>query len=117
MKDGKTAKPTSYSEVGVEKLVMWLGVDFKYEEDKILAYGVIDGEPIVGNQIYLKLLGQEFIENFVVSQRTFRKEEYRRMMAKMFGMKLQEIGKMIERQAEFGKPSKMVVNGKEIITF
>lgn len=95
--------------------VMWLGVDFKYEEDKILAYDVL-GEPITGNQIYLKILGQEFVENFEVLKRE-KDEIYRREMAFMFGKKLQEIGNNISNQAKYGKPTEIVINDKKIISF
>jgi hypothetical protein len=72
-----------------------LKVEFKCREN-------VDSHLGIHDEIYLKILGQEFIEHFSVDKHSILK--YDRERARLFGMKLQEIGLQIQRQAEKGKP-------------
>ena len=95
-----------------------LELEFNYEEDIFIMNNLIDGTPIKANEIYFKILGQEFIEYFDIHRRDHNKGyETKRSYAKMFGKKLHEIGRMIELQATHGKPNEVVINGKKIISF
>lgn len=68
------------------------------------------GEP---DRISLEILGQVFVESFQPDKNYVKyvgTPEWNRVRAKFFGRKLQEIGLMIQNQAEKGKPESILVN-------
>lgn len=63
-------------------------------------------------KISVEVLGQEFSELFAVNKGLVDKigtYEFDRERARLLGMKLQEIGLMIQAQAEKGKPQDILV--------
>lgn len=88
-----------------------LDIGFKYRDREIIGTHC-DGTPIEASTIKVIVLGQIFKEAFEMSGREFvaNKDALDRGKAKLFGMKLQEIALQIQRQAEVGKPRKIVIN-------
>ena len=81
-----------------------LNVKFKFTEDKRTDFGEVD-------EISLWILGQEFREWIEVDRHS--KLDRNRERARLFGMKLQEIGLNIQRQADKGKTMDIIMpNGK-----
>ena len=81
-----------------------LNIKFKFTENKRFDFGEAD-------EIELWILGQEFTEIFGVDRHS--KFDRDRERARLFGMKLQEMGLNIQRQAEKGKTMDIVLpNGK-----
>ena len=75
-----------------------LNVKFQFIENKFYDDNV--------NEIKLEILGQEFIEKFYVDKKFANRigePAWDRERARLFGMKLHEIGLMIQLQAEKGK--------------
>lgn len=85
-------------------------VRFNYIEDELIGE-TNEGTPMYANQISLSVLGQDFVGIFEVVGNDERKK------AKLFGMKLQELGKYIERQASHGTPCTIWVGEKEVRSF
>ena len=78
--------------------------------------GEPSGLPFDQHNILAEVNGQIFRESFVVT--TLMKEHNYREEALLFGMKLQEIGKMIQRQATKGEASMTTCSdGTTHITF
>ena len=97
---------------------MKLDIEFRFTEQKRIDFGVVD-------EVSVKILGQEFRELYQVDKRfadKIGKPEWDRERARLFGMKLQEIGLGIQRQAEKGKPDRWIYmegtsNEREIVSF
>ena len=76
-----------------------MDVNFKFTENKRFEFGEAD-------EISLEILGQEFKEIFQIDKRSIL--GYDRERARLFGMRLQEIGLMIQTQAEKGKTQDII---------
>ena len=85
-----------------------LNVKFKFTENKRFDFGEAD-------EIELWILGQEFTEIFGVDIHS--KLDRDRERARLFGMKLQEIGLMIQRQAEKGKTTDIILPNRKVHLF
>ncbi len=98
-------------------------VKFKYQEDAVIMVSPIYGDIIKGNQIEIRVSldgknYQTFKRSFDCKTIETNPEKRKREIAKMFGIKLIEIGNMIKDQALQGK-TELITNaiGPELYYF
>ncbi|MHA2404090.1 MAG: hypothetical protein ACXADH_13925 [Candidatus Kariarchaeaceae archaeon] len=94
-----------------------LKVSIYYEEDDIVGTNMLTGEPIRADRIIIKVLKQIFQYHYKVKLSKRSRICPKRERAKLFGQALRCIGTEIERQAMYGEPSKVNINGRELYFF
>lgn len=86
-----------------------MDIKLSYKKEEI-EYVDLDTDEPTGSTYIIHTIesdinGQIFKNNFIITPKMDKREE-----ARLFGLKLQEIGKMIERQAGLGKSERFTVS-------